>query len=458
MFRRKFLIIIIFLLGILFSLSGCGNKEKNQKPINIILIVIDALRADHISSYNYFRKTTPNIDSLSQNSILCLNAFSQSNWTCPSMASIFSGTYALVHKVYNAPAEIKTRYSILPEKLTIISEALKKSKFYTATVTSCGWVSANSNYDQGFDEFKLLERKDKVIIENAISIIKKRKRKKFFLYLHLLDLHDYFWNKGDQGKFIKSSYNLSKEMKRLLLKEPDEISRKLKKKNEIPLEDLDYLIDKYDSILYRSDQLLGKLIKFLRDKKILNKTVIIITADHGEKFFEHNELLHGGRTLYNEVVHIPLIIHNKLLFPEQKKIEELIESIDIFPTLLDLFNVDEIKIDNIRQLQGNSILRYDENKTVLIENSKRDRFKIIHNNWSYIYHNLDKKGELFDLDKDPLEKNNIADENIIVTKKMHSLLTEKINDSQLLSQKILAEDAKIDENVKKALKSLGYIK
>lgn len=460
-FQKKFLTLFTLLAIFSFLSSACSTGSREKKPKNLILIVVDAMRADHLGLYNYHRNTTPNIDSLASNAIVCQNAYSQSNWTCPSMASFFTGTYPIVHKIYNSPEKIRNRFSVLPENLTTIPEALKTKNLYTAAITSCGWVSSNSNYDQGFDEFHLVDREDQLIIDEAIDFISRKKGEEFFLYLHLLDLHDYYFFKKDQFKFTKSSYNLSANMQQLLSKKPAEIYQYLsaiRKKEDLPSEDLDYLIDIYDSYLFYTDQLIGKLIKTLEDEKILDKSLIIITADHGEKFFEHNELLHGGNSLYNEVMHIPLIIHNKNLFSEQINISEPVESIDIYPTIMEIFEIGEIKIDNISQLQGDSILQRNKYRTIFMENSAQERMKIIKNDWSYIFHKKNNIRELFNLKEDPGEKNNLAEKKRIVAKKMHEFLLRKIEASYKLSKKIIPEDRTMNKEVEAVLKSLGYIK
>lgn len=459
--NRRNIFLTAFILCV-FLISGCFLiQTKKDNFNNIILIVVDALRADHLSCYGYHRNTTPFIDSLAKEAMVCYNAYSQSNWTCPSMASIFTGTYPNVHKVYNSPEGITDRFSVLPQILTTIPEALIQKDFYTAAVTSCGWVSENSNYDQGFDEFHLVKRKDEIIIDQAIDFIRENKKEKFFLYVHLLELHDYSWIKIKHKKFLKDSYNLPQDFQDLYQKTPKEAYQRLasiRKKGDLQDDTLDFLIDLYDSYIFYTDRLIGRLVESLQDEKIFKNTVVLIMADHGERFFEHNELLHGGQLLYNEVVHIPLIIHSSLLFPQEEVNPNLVESIDVFPTILDILGMDRIKIGNMDQCQGKSILKGYKNKTALIENSAKDQQKIIHRNWSYIYHTRDNNRELYDLSVDPLERNNLADTQKIVVKKMHNLLIQKINDSLALSQNVHPEDEKIDKQVLELLRSLGYIK
>jgi len=354
-----------------------------------------------------------------------------------------------------------SRYSLLPDQLTIIPEALKQKNLYTAAVTSCGWVSPHSNYDQGFDDFLLVERNDDIIIDAALPIIKAKKKKNFFMYIHLLDLHDYYFFKKEQNKFLKSSYNLSPSMKTLLSKEPHEVYQTLSQirdPEDLSDNDLNFLIDLYDSYLFYTDELIGKIIQTLEDSNISQKTTLIITADHGENFFEHNHLFHGGDTLYNEVTHIPLIIHNPTFFPEKTIISDPVEMIDIFPTILDLFDIGEIRVGDIKQTQGDSLLSPNPNKTIFVENAARNRNKIIRENWSYILHRDSQKRELYNLEEDPFEQNNLAEQETIVANKMHKFLLRKIDDAVELSQHIIPKDAKIDKEVEKVLKSLGYIK
>lgn len=359
------------------------------------------------------------------------------------------------------PPRAKKEYSVLPTSLCIISEALHDFGFYTTAITSSGWISPNSNYDQGFDEFHLVEREDRVIIDNAIEFIKRKKDSKFFLYLHLLDLHDYFWLDGDNQKFLKSSYYLSEKMNELHSEKPSDIYRyliNLKKEEDLSNDDLNYLIDRYDSHLYYTDQLMGELIQVLQSEQILEKSLVVITSDHGEKFFEHGELVHGGNTLYNEVVHVPLIIHNKLLFPKQKRVERLVESVDIFPTIIDIFDMNEIKVGDMNQLQGDSILGDIANKAVFIVGSKRNKMKILNNKWSLIYSNDVNEMELYDIYADPLEKKDISDQHKDITDEMLKMLRSKITESLNMSQNVKHEVKKIDNEVRKTLKSLGYIK
>jgi len=204
--------------------------------------------------------------------------------------------------------------------------------------------------------------------------------------------------------------------------------------------------------------LIGRIINALKEENIWANTLVIITADHGESFFEHQEITHGGISLYNEVLHIPLIFHNRMIFKERKDIEELTESIDIYPTLLHILGLPQVTLDGENQNQGNSIFKPQKNKTVMSENSAMNRIKIINSRWSYIFHPVEKKGELYNLAADPLETKNLVDIDVEVTRRMHKLLEAKIASCRKLGEKIETEESELDEATRKKLRSLGYIK
>ena len=457
---------IVWIAGLVLTASTVAvfflfRPHRLPAPDNVILIVVDALRADHLGCYGYERSTTPNIDAMAEKSLLCSRAYSQSNWTCPSMASLFSGTYPLVHMVYNRPEQIKKSISVLPEDLIIIPEALQPV-LRTAAVTSIGWVSPETNYD-GFDEFFHEDRDDATIMARARRWITAHREERFFLYLHLVEMHDYYWLRESRGnlRFMKPAYALSETMKELQGLKPSAISRFFH--SELPAEtfcqdDIDYLIDRYDSLLFNTDRVIGKLIQTLDSLALRDRTLVIITADHGERFYEQGRLFHGGDELDEEVVRIPLLLHGPPLFEERKVIDEPVESIDIYPTLLDLLRMDRVKVHGLDQLQGNSLFSPDRRKIVLIENSSRDRLKAVHADWSYIVRFEERTRHLFDLGTDPAENVDISSRFPQVVRMMDKLIEKKLKRSRELNRALLSETVEADEKTLETLRALGYIK
>jgi len=443
-----------------FSLVlGANGFAAGQGRLNVILIVVDALRADHLGFAGYPLPTTPVIDRLARNALIGANVYAQANWTAPAMASLMSGTYPAVHKITKSPEAAQDRFAVLPKALSILPQPLHAAGYFTAAVSSCEWISPSSGYGKGFDQFLLVERKDETVIHEAIGLLRSRKPGPFFLYLHLLDVHDYFNLRVKVPRFSPSAAPPSPKMRALGQKPRAEIYRWLgdqKNAGGLAGEDLDYLRDRYDFFLNRTDGLIGELIGYLEKAGLADRTAVILTADHGESFSEHGRLIHGGDSLYNEVLRIPLIIHNRALFRRPKIIKENAQSLDIFPTVLDLLDLEPVEVSGTPQLQGTNLLARKRDGIVLCVAG--NKMKILDRRWSFIRNRPGGDAELYDLDRDPGETRNLAAENPDVVRRMTDLLSRKIAASLVLSKKILPEDAPIDENTKQRLKSLGYIK
>ena len=131
---------------------------------------------------------------------------------------------------------------------------------------------------------------------------------------------------------------------------------------------------------------------------------------------------------------------------------------DILPTLADIYDAGEIKIGNINQLQGQSLLKKENDQSVFIVSPSRSHMKVINGNWSLIYSTEGKETELYDLEKDPLEKNDLSEQYKDIRDRMLEILREKMSESLDISQVVDHKVKKIDSKVKEALKSLGYIK
>jgi len=377
------------------------------------------------------------------------------------MASILTGTYPFVHKIYRSIKHGKDRYTVVPDSLELVSEALLRKGYYTAAVSSVGWVSPDSNFGQGFADFHLVNQSDDVIMTKAAEVIRTKKASNFFMYIHLLELHNYFNIKKPYTSITSREFRLSDKMREMMKKNRAEIFDWLgtiQVLSEIGADDLAYLVDRYDSALRKTDGVIGKLVETLRQEGLLDKTLLVVTGDHGENFFEHQRLVHGGDFIYNEVLSVPLIMSNEKAFPKRKSIDDFVETIDIFPTILEILQVKDVPARTLQQLQGESILIRRPNNSILSENQNHTKVKILFQGWSYIYDWGSGGRELYDLRNDPGEKINVVEDHIFVARKLHRVLEDKIKRSRSLSEKIIPQDVEMSDKVKEGLKSLGYIK
>ena len=443
------------------ALSLDNLKDISKDNLNIVLITIDTLRADHLSCYGYKRKTSPQIDKIAEKGILFKNAIAPSSWTVPSMVSLFTSVYPINHEVIHGFVISQTVYKqeVFSNKLTTLAEILKKHGYTTFGVASNLHLSEKFGFARGFDYFKCLPFLPALSVNNTIYSWKDKieQSHKFFLWAHYFDPHDPYhsnppWVNRYTPKALTKKLNLSK-------KPITELSKLIPTFKKYP-KALSNLIALYDSEINYTDSYIGKLIqKFELDKN----TLIIITSDHGEEFLEHGYLGHA-RNLYQETIHIPLIIK----LPNSSKKETFNKQVnltDIMPTILHMLNIDPPK-----QTLGKSFWKkrrplswFKEmllGKDTLAHNfSELDRNAILKAimtpEWKYIYNYQDKNDQLYNLASDPLELYNLANKKTKQRNKLKKQLFKWVSHSEKYPTK--SQPFKLSPKEKEKLKGLGYI-
>ncbi|NOY59402.1 MAG: sulfatase-like hydrolase/transferase [Calditrichaeota bacterium] len=488
-------------------------KFSNAKKPNIILISLDTLSARHVSCLGYERLTTPNIDEFAKSGVLFENATSQAKWTLPSHTSIFTSVVPTAHQVNDAEKKLSAPFVTLAEMLG--SNGYYCGAFVDGAYGS--WIGAIHGLDQGFsfyehypDQFNKYEKlfiishaknfildyfarhfkypymHSKIISKNVIGWLKHfHKQQPFFLFLHYYDIHaDYFtevpyisphpydtmFSSGYMPNFRKLNPNRLGGA-RLLRELYKRIEAGEKVSDVLSVDDLNFFISRYDGGIRYVDDQIGMLFDGLKKIGVFDKTLIIITADHGEEFLEHQKFLHGQ--FYEEIVHVPLIMYYPNLLPQNIKVRKQARSIDIAPTIADILGLK--KLD---QFQGQSLLPYlekpDEDMDLIAfggQDKPKDTYCFIkRGNLKVIFHSearfLDTlKGgepiELYFIDDDPFEKINRAEENKELVQNFSLLKDKWIKESLDLRRRIGAgksKGVKVDKNTIEKLKALGYIK
>jgi arylsulfatase A-like enzyme len=328
-----------------------GSVDKKDRP-HIVFIAVDTLRADHLSSYGYGRRTSPQTDSLGRDGIVFKQAISQAPWTLPSFASIFTSLYPSQHKtglnymgmgkrIYNPRA-----YGIyLDETHTTLPELLNKHGYFTGGLSENPWLNSHFGLAQGYSEYYnhyLKTDPDKVTTEAAIRWIKTHHDTPFFLFIHNFAPHlSYQPPKGFEGMFASYPSDAVTAFEELY-RGFDPSYRKLPERKEfvdsLTEQMKNYMIAQYDGEIAYADSLVGRIIQTLKELNIYDETLVVFTSDHGEELFEHGKLGHGY-SLYDEVVHIPLIIKLPSQKHKGKVIRQQVRSIDIMPTMLDYLGI-----------------------------------------------------------------------------------------------------------------------
>ncbi|MCP4633464.1 MAG: sulfatase [candidate division Zixibacteria bacterium] len=309
----RMLVLVVILVFTSQLLLSCHFFHKRP---NVFLIVVDTLRYDHLGCYGYPRNTSPNIDLLSRESVVFNNAYSQAGWTYPSFASIMTSLYPKDHNVTDWNYKIDT-------SLTTIAEVLDESGYETYAYPSHFIFADTCGLEQGFDHYNMgvikmgytselvTAPKLNELLLNDIENISEP----FFIWAHYFDPH--------------SIYRFHEKFPFGILP-----------------------ADKYDGEIAFTDHHIGKVIEKLKEKKIYDNSIIVFAADHGEELKEHGRS--GHRTLWQEVVHIPLIIKAPGLKP--KKVNYNVDQIDIAPTILKLAGLDIPMSYQGRDILGDNIV------------------------------------------------------------------------------------------------------
>jgi arylsulfatase A-like enzyme len=286
---------------------------RHRSDLNLLFILIDTLRADHLGSYGYERATSPALDRLASSGVRFARHLAQSSWTKASMASLWTALYP--------PRTGITRYDhVLPEAARMPAEILRDAGFQTVGLYRNGWVAPTFGFGQGFEVYKRPASKplppdvrlenptlsvkgtDESAVEAAVEFLRVGARGRWFLYLHLMDIHEYLYD--EESALFGSSYS-----------------------------------DIYDNSIRWTDGVIETLLAFLSELDHLENTLIVITSDHGEAFQERGHEGHG-RVLYRESTEIPFL----LSFPF--RLEPGIvgggrtRNVDVWPTVLDLLGLE----------------------------------------------------------------------------------------------------------------------
>ena len=468
------LFILVFFITITFVCNCSNNKTEKNKP-NVILISLDTLRKDFVGVFSTaVDSSTPQIDAFKKDSIAYTNAYAPMPFTPPSHMSMLTGVYPDVHNVHGTIKDSETlKEHILPSSILTLTEILKNSGYITKGLYSSDWLMSDFGFGRGFDFYDSvphsINHATNVTNEatKQIDLIKIRSDP-FFLFLHYFDVHSDFnihhppYNAPEPFQIIEYKAATKK-----FCKNKNECATKFllnanSKGIQLSNEDITLLKKLYMGGVRYTDSEIGRFLNELRKRDLYDNSLIIITSDHGEEFQEHGWLLHDQP--YEECSAVPLLIKLPNSKNANMEIDNLVEHIDILPTVLS-----ELKIGIPDKIQGKSILPFDiknekANQSVALMQHKLKRFiySIRNQQYKIIFNQNTKQSELYDLLKDPKELNNIADSEPETTDQLKEQLLQIIkfnkNLKTILADKKSGTEASIlNKNERERLKSLGYV-
>ena len=427
--------------------DSSAGPPKADRP-NVLVYVVDTMRADHLGLYGAARNVSPEIDKFGTHAFVFDQAMAQTSWTKPAVASIFTGLGTTAHGVNH-------REHRLASRLDTMAELFSGASYRTAAFTTNAYFSADSGLRQGFDEFTLQPaRADRVHQQIFDWLDKEEETGPFLLYVHTIDPHAPYdppesFRREFAAEVADPAAGSFEHIRALAF---GEIPR-------TPLTDRD-LVDLYDAEIAFADHQFGLLLDDLRRRGLFDDMLILFISDHGEGFYEHGIQGHGW-DLYRESTQVPMI----LKLPGQtpgRRVQELAQQIDILPTLLDL-----VGIDVPQSAQGRSLVPLLEDGPrsqadqipvfSYLDYEGRRGMSVILGSWKLIEplsSGFAPGRELYHRFEDPGEQLDLAAEHPILAGYLATLIRQQLLQLEQLPE---VESMEFDEETRQQLQALGYL-
>jgi arylsulfatase A-like enzyme len=427
---------------------------------NVVLLTIDTLRADRLGAYGYARRaTSPRLDVQLAAGVAFDRAFAQRAATWPSLASLLSGLYPSGHGVeengYGFPADLPT-----------LPKLLHAAHYRTGAFLS-NMCEANH---QGWDAFGCSGGKDGKTVQDALAWaagLGGAGQPPYLLWVHLFGAHPPYYNGGDLSSRLDPGYQGDLGPKKWRL---DAVMIRHLRLDGADLRHLDAI---YDAAVIGSDRLAGELLAGLRQAGRLDRTLVVVAADHGEELYAHHGYLYHACSVYQTALHVPLGFAAPGLLPAAARVPQAVELIDVLPTLLAL-----LAVPAPPRLDGRSLVPYLERpggggggKPAFSEYGASRIHTVVQRDWKLV-DNPDRldpacipggpgqpplrfpigRTELYDLARDPGETANLAAGHALQVAELQRLIEQRFAHLQRRGH-----PQEIPEKLRKELSNLGYV-
>ncbi len=425
--------VAVILLGVMAS--GCLNDGPESVPpqTNVIMVVVDTLRADRLASYGHSHDTAPFLSELAAQGVVFERAYSASSWTSSATASILTSTYPNQHQVltgYFLARRTATRDfkpNRIPDSLPTLPETLRRSGYRNFAVADNLNVCEAMGFDRGFDHFVSFEYEGAPAVNAAVEAVAEQivsGESPYFLYLHYMEPHAPYHRRRAYYDEAASGGPL---------------------------------FAAYDSEIGFFDRHLREVFELL---EVGPDTLVIITSDHGEEFFEHG---HDGHRikLYDELLHVPLVIS----WPgrmEPRRVAPNVSTIDLVPTILDLLGIPRLGHEVGQSLVDVMEGAADQNRTLFamrwqeVREPQLMRKAVISGHWKYIWSVPGDRRELYDRALDPGEQEDLAATHVDIVEDLHEQLMQ-FEETATVYDRTFGETRTLDTETVEKLRSLGYV-
>jgi arylsulfatase A-like enzyme len=408
--------VLPYVLTLFIGCSG-GAKESDEagdtslgwgdlpaQP-NVLFVLTDTMRADHLSPYGYHRDTTPWFKEFSEEAVLFEQANSQNAWTPPSVSSIFTGLTARAHGVTTLHDAANEGSNLLLDGYSTLAELFQEAGYRTGAMVKSPVPREETGFGQGFDSFVTVEglvdydTSGEELVASAISWLDTVAlgSESFFLYLHFMEPHTAYIAPIPYRDLFDEGWDSE------LTGTHAEVSDIRAGKIVATADDREHLIALYDGELAYWDHQVSTLVSHVESLGILEETIVVFVGDHGEQFNEHGDWLHGA--LYQENIHVPMVLRIPGL--SGRRIAGQVQVMDITPTLAGLCGLSTVDVWQARDLRP-SILQGEVQNGAAFSQYGTERALVNHEGMKLLFE--DGAAKLFDLKADPMELANLADQ------------------------------------------------
>lgn len=432
---------------------------EGAAPRNLVFLLIDTQRADAFKTFNDKSDfQTPHFDALAARSLAFNAAYNNENWTKPSVATSLTGVYPVTH-------DTKSDGAALPEALEMVSQKLKADGFKTAGFVANGYVSDKFGFDKGWDLFRNYIREGRRteaenVFKDALEWIEKvGPEDRFFTYIQTIDPHvPYRSDEVYTKMFFEGAYkgklgpSIEAEEQIALSKTPEKFTD----------EDRKWVRAQYQAEVSYHDAMLGNFIKALEEKGRLADTIFVVTNDHGEEIGDHGRWGHG-HSLYEELLRAPLVVHYDPLFKPGQTFGEVVEHVDLMPTMVDALGLAPMKgADGVSLMPA---LKGEPTQWPLYSLSEFQTAKraLRVGTWKLVRSTGSGK-ELYDIQNDPGETKDLSGSHPLALRYCEVHMGEGMASPQkrqrledaATRQRFTAGRAQIDPEMRRQLEALGY--
>jgi len=443
------------------------SSSDGREAKNLVILLIDTLRADHVGAMGAKRVKTPALDRFAKQSVKCSRCQAPANWTKPSCATVLTGLYPDTHLT-------RGDKSRLSKSFRLISEMVKEKGFSTAAFIANGYLASEFGFNRGWDKYVNYIREERRteaehVFKETAEWIESVKDKRFLAYIQTIDPHVPY----DPPKKDLALYDAEPYEGVIRPRSTGQLLEEYKKKRvSFNPRDRKRLHALYNGEVTYHDRYLDRFIRKLADLDLLDDTLIAVCADHGEEFFEHGSVGHG-HTLFQELLHVPMFFRHPEFAPAGSELSQVMSLVDIVPTMLDAAG-----LPLPDELEGNSLLPLfsgERQKRPVAgfssfwsePDSRNLSWSVRMNNWK-LYTKGPARTYLYDIVNDPREKKDVDDDKPLALRAGRIYLGQfigapdkkrwnRISAAAKIPKKKKEEEAEIPSDLREQLRALGYI-